>query len=293
MNTLDTKETIFNFINDEILKYLKKYSGEEMYEPMKYCIQAGGKRFRPMVLLLTSQAFCNNYENAVPFAVALECIHTYSLIHDDLPSIDNDDIRRGKPTCHKKFDEATAILAGDGLLNISFEIMLDKLKNSFDKKYIDVIQCIALSARTKGMIAGQVLDIKAEGNKNISSQELFKIYENKTGKLILASMKCGAIIGNANEEQLKIVEDIAYKLGIAFQIQDDILDIEGNQDEIGKPIKSDLKNDKSTYVSIYGLKKAKKDYQILSQEVLEGLEKLGFKEKNIYNYIKDLINRKK
>ncbi len=293
MNTLDTKETIFNFINDEILKYLKKYSGEEMYEPMKYCIQAGGKRFRPMVLLLTSQAFCNNYENAVPFAVALECIHTYSLIHDDLPSIDNDDIRRGKPTCHKKFDEATAILAGDGLLNISFEIMLDKLKNSFDKKYIDVIQCIALSAGTKGMIAGQVLDIKAEGNKNISSQELFKIYENKTGKLILASMKCGAIIGNANEEQLKIVEDIAYKLGIAFQIQDDILDIEGNQDEIGKPIKSDLKNDKSTYVSIYGLKKAKKDYQILSQEVLEGLEKLGFKEKNIYNYIKDLINRKK
>ena len=293
MNTLDTKETIFNFINDEILKYLKKYSGEEMYEPMKYCIQAGGKRFRPMVLLLTSQAFCNNYENAVPFAVALECIHTYSLIHDDLPSIDNDDIRRGKPTCHKKFDEATAILAGDGLLNISFEIMLDKLKNSFDNKYIDVIQCIALSAGTKGMIAGQVLDIKAEGNKNISSQELFKIYENKTGKLILASMKCGAIIGNANEEQLKIVEDIAYKLGIAFQIQDDILDIEGNQDEIGKPIKSDLKNDKSTYVSIYGLKKAKKDYQILSQEVLEGLEKLGFKEKNIYNYIKDLINRKK
>ncbi len=293
MNTLDTKENIFNFINDEILKYLKKYSGEEMYEPMKYSIQAGGKRFRPMVLLLMSQAFCDSYEEATPFAVALECIHTYSLIHDDLPSMDNDDLRRGIPTCHKKFDEATAILAGDGLLNISFEIMLDKLKNSFDKKYIDVIQCIALASGTKGMIAGQALDIKAEGNKNISSQELFNIYENKTGKLILASMKCGAIIGDANEEQLKIVEDIAYKLGIAFQIQDDILDIEGDQAEIGKPIKSDLKNDKSTYVSIYGLEKAKKDYQRLSQEVLDGLEKLGFREKNIYYYIKNLIDRRK
>lgn len=292
MGALDT-DNILNTINNEILIYLKKHSGKEMYEPMEYSIKAGGKRFRPMILLLMCEAFCDDFTDAIPFAVALECIHTYSLIHDDLPSMDNDDLRRGLPTCHKKFDEATAILAGDGLLNLAYEIMIDKLKSDFNKNYIEVMQCIAIASGTKGMIEGQALDIKAEGNKNITIEELFKIYENKTGKLILASMKSGAIIGNANEQQLKIVEDIAYKLGIAFQIQDDILDIEGNQEEIGKPIKSDLKNDKATYVSIYGLEKAKNDYHMLSNQALEGLEKLGFKEKNIYYYIKKLIDRKK
>ena len=290
MNTLDTKENIFNFINDEILKYLKKYSGEEMYEPMKYSIQAGGKRFRPMVLLLMSQAFCDSYEDAIPFAVALECIHTYSLIHDDLPSMDNDDLRRGLPTCHIKFDEATAILAGDGLLNIAFEIMLDKIANDFDKKYLLATKYISDASGTKGMIKGQALDIKYE-NASINKEILLDIYENKTGKLILASMLAGAIIGGANDEQLKLVKNIAYNIGIAFQIKDDILDIEGDEEKIGKPVKSDIKNHKSTYVSIYGLEKAKEDYLLFSSTALKGLEDLGFKEKSIYKYIKKLIYR--
>lgn len=290
MNSLDKKNDMVNIINDEILKYLKKYSGEEMYEPMEYSLKAGGKRFRPMIMLLMCEALSGCYKDAIPFAVGIECIHTYSLIHDDLPSMDNDDLRRGLPTCHIKFDEATAVLAGDGLLNIAFEIMLDKLKNSFEKKYLDAIYCIAISSGTNGMIKGQALDIKAEGKK-ISKNELFDIYENKTGRIILSSMKSGAIIGGANEEQLSIVEDIAYKLGIAFQIQDDILDIEGEQEKIGKPINSDLKNNKSTYVSMYGIEKAKNDYMELSSQVLQNLEKLGVKDKGIYHYIKSLINR--
>ncbi len=290
MSSLDKKNDMIDIINDEILKYLKKYSGKEMYEPMEYSLKAGGKRFRPMIMLLTCEALSGCYKDAIPFAVGIECIHTYSLIHDDLPSMDNDDLRRGLPTCHIKFDEATAVLAGDGLLNIAFEIMLDKLKNSFEKKYLDAIYCIAISSGTNGMIKGQALDIKAE-SKKISENELFDIYENKTGKIILASMKSGAIIGGANEEQLSIVEDIAYKLGIAFQIQDDILDIEGEQEKIGKPINSDLKNNKSTYVSMYGIEKAKNDYMELSSQVLQNLEKLGVKDKCIYHYIKSLINR--
>lgn len=290
MSSLDKKNDMIDIINDEILKYLKKYSGKEMYEPMEYSLKAGGKRFRPMIMLLTCEALSGCYKDAIPFAVGIECIHTYSLIHDDLPSMDNDDLRRGLPTCHIKFGEATAVLAGDGLLNIAFEIMLDKLKNSFEKKYLDAIYCIAISSGTNGMIKGQALDIKAEGKK-ISKNELFDIYENKTGKIILSSMKSGAIIGGANEEQLSIVEDIAYKLGIAFQIQDDILDIEGEQEKIGKPINSDLKNNKSTYVSMYGIEKAKNDYMELSSQVLQNLEKLGVKDKCIYHYIKSLINR--
>ena len=289
MDTLDTKNMI-DVINKNILNYLKIYAGKEMYAPMEYSIKAGGKRFRPMIMLLMCEAFAKTYEDAMPFAVAMECIHTYSLIHDDLPSMDNDDLRRGLPTCHVKFDEATAILAGDGLLNMGFEIMLDKLKNDFEKKYLDAIDCITLASGTKGMIKGQALDIKAEG-REINEKELFDIYENKTGKLILASMKTGAIIGGASKEQLNLVEDIAYKLGIAFQIQDDILDIEGDEEKIGKPVKSDLKNNKSTYVSIYGIKKAKEDYTLLSNQVLKSLEDLGFLDKQIYYYIKSLINR--
>ncbi len=281
---------MINIINKNILDYLKIYAGKEMYKPMEYSITAGGKRFRPMIMLLMCDAFCGSYEDAMPFAVAMECIHTYSLIHDDLPSMDNDELRRGLPTCHIKFDEATAILAGDGLLNLSFEVMVDKIKNNFEQRYIDAMSFICSASGTKGMIKGQALDIKAEG-KDINEKELLDIYENKTAKLILASMKAGAIIGKANKQQIKLVEDLSLKLGIAFQIQDDILDIEGDQEKIGKPVNSDLKNNKSTYVGLYGLEKAKEDYFLLSDQALQSLKDLGFLNKPIYYYIKSLIYR--
>lgn len=290
MNTTYKNTDTINTINNEILSYLKKYAGKEIYKPMEYSIKAGGKRFRPMIMLLLCEAFSGNYIDCIPFAVAIECIHTYSLIHDDLPSMDNDDLRRGLPTCHIKFGEANAILAGDGLLNIAFEIMLDKVKDDFDKKYLLATKYIADASGTKGMIKGQALDIKYE-NSSIDKDILLDIYENKTGKLILASMLVGAIIGGATDEQLKIVSNIAYNIGIAFQIKDDILDIEGDEKKIGKPIKSDIKNNKSTYVSIYGIEKAKEDYLLFSFNALKGLENLGLLEKSIYNYIKNLIYR--
>lgn len=281
---------ILQYVNIEIKQYLKKYAGKEIYDAMEYSLNAGGKRFRPMLLILTYDAFCKDYKKAIPFAIALECIHTYSLIHDDLPAMDNDDLRRGMPTCHIKFDEATAILAGDALLNLAFEIMLDATYENFEKKYVEATKIIASASGSKGMVAGQVIDMLSEGKK-ISNKELLNMYENKTGKLILASMKSGAILSGAKDSDIKIIENIAYNLGVAFQIKDDILDVEGDENKIGKPINSDIKNNKSTYVSIHGIKKAKEDYEIISSKALDSLKKLGFEQKRIYNYISSFIAR--
>ncbi|MDE6357603.1 MAG: polyprenyl synthetase family protein, partial [Eubacteriales bacterium] len=259
---------------------------------MKYSVNAGGKRFRPILFLSIIDSFKKDYKKGIPFAISIEFIHTYSLIHDDLPAMDNDDFRRGMPTCHKKFDEATAILSGDAFLNMAFEIMSEHIKENFEKKYIEAMFEIAKASGSRGMIGGQVADIFAE-NKQISKEELLYIHENKTGKLITASIISGAILSNANIEEIEQLKKIGYKLGLAFQIKDDILDITGNEDIIGKPIFSDIKNNKTTYVSINGLEKAKKDYKMLSEEVLLGLKKLNFENEFIYKYIEKLINREK
>lgn len=290
MEFLEEMNCLIEDINNYLDEYIEKYSGKYMYDPIIYSVNSGGKRFRPILLLSMAESFSGNYKDAIPFAVAIECIHTYSLIHDDLPSMDNDDFRRGLPTCHKKFDEATAILAGDGLLNMAFEIMIDKIKQDLNIKYLTAMAEIAKSAGTKGMISGQFLDIVSE-NKIISQDDLFEIYENKTGKLIIASIKAGAVIGGAPSEILKKLEKIAYNIGIAFQIKDDILDLTGDLEKLGKPIMSDVKNQKSTYVSINGLEKSKNYYEYLSNKVLIELSNIGFQEKFIYKYIKMLIHR--
>lgn len=283
---------MFDDINESLDFYLKKFCAVNTYAPIKYSVNAGGKRVRPILLLATFSAFENNYEDALVFASAIEFIHTYSLIHDDLPSMDNDDFRRGLPTCHKKFGEANAILAGDGLLNLAFEIMIDKIKNNFDFKYILAIDEIAKSSGTRGIIGGQVADLYYE-NKKISEKDLRYIHENKTAKLIIASIKVGAILAKVPNNVLESLEKIAYNLGIAFQIKDDILDIVGNEKILGKPILSDVKNQKNTYVSLYGLEKSKEDYFKFSNQVIFELENLDLQEKFIYNYIKNLINRQK
>lgn len=283
---------IINEINENLNIYLEKYAEKNIIEPMKYSVNAGGKRFRPLLVLLTIDAFNKDYKIAIPFALAIEFIHTYSLIHDDLPAMDNDNLRRGIPTCHIKFDEATAILAGDALLNIAFEVMLQSIKEDFQEKYINVMCEIAKASGSRGMIGGQVADMYAENNE-ISEEQLLYIHENKTGKLITASIISGAIIAEATNKQIEALREISYKLGIAFQIKDDILDITGNEEILGKPTLSDIKNNKTTYVSINGLEKAKEDYNNLSKEVLLDLEKLNFKDKLIYKYIEKLINRDK
>ncbi len=217
-------------------------------ESMLYSLNAGGKRLRPILLLEFCNIFSGEYKNALPYAVAIEMIHTYSLIHDDLPCMDNDDLRRGKPTNHIKFSENVALLAGDSLLNTAFEIISNPIyaKNFQTEQVLRVVQEFSSCSGINGMIYGQMLDIRGEVS-NIS--ELETLHLNKTGKLLKASCVSGAILGGANDEEVQKVANFALNLGLAFQIKDDILDKYGNEEQLGKPIGSDEENDKKTFLS--------------------------------------------
>ena len=248
---------------DYIEKLLKEYMPEEkgyqktIFEAMNYSLKAGGKRLRPILTLEACRIVGGNEEDAIPFAIAIEMIHTYSLIHDDLPALDNDDLRRGRPTNHKVYGDAMAILAGDGLLNYAFEIML---KSSIGKenpaKYLNAINEIAKSSGVYGMIGGQVVDIESE-DKKIEMEKLDFIHLNKTAAIIVGCMRAGAIIGDATEEQLENITKYATNIGLSFQIADDILDITGDESKLGKKVGSDIGNNKSTYPSLIGLEKSK------------------------------------
>ena len=226
-----------------------------LIESMLYSVKNGGKRLRPVLLLMMLEAFGIDRQHGIATAVALEMVHTYSLIHDDLPAMDNDDLRRGKPTNHKVYGEAMAILAGDGLLTDAFRVivedtMLDEIVR------LRLIQMLSAYAGSQGMISGQVLDMEAE-NTSVSLEELEDIHFLKTGRLIEFACIAAIIIAEQDEEKMMWVRQFAYSLGLAFQIQDDILDIEGDSAKIGKTVGSDLANNKSTYVSLLGLDGAK------------------------------------
>lgn len=248
---------------DYIEKLLKEHMPEEkgyqktIFEAMNYSLKAGGKRLRPILTLEACRIVGGNEEDAIPFAIAIEMIHTYSLIHDDLPALDNDDLRRGRPTNHKVYGDAMAILAGDGLLNYAFEIML---KSSIGKenpaKYLNAINEIAKSSGVYGMIGGQVVDIESE-DKKIEMEKLDFIHLNKTAAIIVGCMRAGAIIGDATEKQLENITKYATNIGLSFQIADDILDITGDESKLGKKVGSDIDNNKSTYPSLIGLEKSK------------------------------------
>ncbi|YBZ95704.1 polyprenyl synthetase family protein [Bacillus sp. AK031] len=232
---------------------------EKVKEAMAYSLKAGGKRIRPVLLFATLQAFGKKPETGLKAAAALEMVHTYSLIHDDLPSMDNDDLRRGKPTNHKVFGEAMAILAGDGLLTYSFEVIAGT-EETDSKKVLKLVSLLAKCAGPEGMVGGQVADMEGE-NQKLSVEELEYIHKNKTGKLLAFSVAAGAILADATEKQLELLEEYAFHIGLAFQIQDDILDIEGNQDKIGKPVGSDQNKFKSTYPALLTLDGAKEKLQ--------------------------------
>lgn len=248
---------------DYIEKLLKEHMPEEkgyqktIFEAMNYSLKAGGKRLRPILTLEACRIVGGNEEDVIPFAIAIEMIHTYSLIHDDLPALDNDDLRRGVPTNHKVYGDAMAILAGDGLLNYAFEIML---KSSIGKenpaKYLNAINEIAKSSGVYGMIGGQVVDIESE-DKKIEMEKLDFIHLNKTAAIIVGCMRAGAIIGDATEKQLENITKYATNIGLSFQIADDILDITGDESKLGKKVGSDIDNNKSTYPSLIGLEKSK------------------------------------
>ena len=248
---------------DYIEKLLKEHMPEEkgyqktIFEAMNYSLKAGGKRLRPILTLEACRIVGGNEEDAIPFAIAIEMIHTYSLIHDDLPALDDDDLRRGRPTNHKVYGDAMAILAGDGLLNYAFEIMLSSsIGKENPAKYLNAINEIAKSSGVYGMIGGQVVDIESE-DKKIEMEKLDFIHLNKTAAIIVGCMRAGAIIGDATEEQLENITKYATNIGLSFQIADDILDITGDESKLGKKVGSDIDNNKSTYPSLIGLEKSK------------------------------------
>lgn len=240
---------------------------KKIYEAEEYSLMAGGKRLRPVIMMMTAKMCGMEPEKVLPFAAAIEMIHTYSLIHDDLPAMDNDDLRRGKPTNHKVFGEAMAILAGDALLTKAFETAAS-CEDIDSKLVIRAISVLSGSAGDNGMIGGQVVDIESRNE----DEELLKyLHSLKTGALIKASGVIGAILADANDEEIAAVESFCGNLGLAFQIQDDILDVVGTEAELGKPIGSDAENEKSTYVTLFGVEKAEKMAEEYTNKAIESL----------------------
>jgi len=242
---------------DNYLKPHSKYS-VGLTEAMRYSVFAGGKRLRPALIYSAYGIFESYFDKVTPFASAVEILHTYSLIHDDLPAMDDDDLRRGKPTNHKVFGEATAILAGDALLTKAFEIMTDKKINQDipAEMMLEASHKLAVATGDKGMVAGQYADIKAE-NSEIEIENVTFIHQNKTAALIGYCTELGGILGFANEKEKEILKNFGQKIGLAFQIYDDVLDLTGTTEELGKNAKSDLENCKATYTSFYGVEKSK------------------------------------
>ncbi|MDD6734819.1 MAG: polyprenyl synthetase family protein [Clostridiales bacterium] len=234
---------------------IKDNPQKKIYEAMGYSLFAGGKRLRPVIMMMTAKMLGKEPEIVLPFACAIEMIHTYSLIHDDLPAMDNDDLRRGKPTNHKVYGEATAILAGDALLTLAFETAIScDFEGVCKKSVIRAAAELAKAAGADGMIGGQIVDIDSHDE----DEELLKyLHSLKTGALIRASGVIGAILSGAEGKQIDAIDGFCKNLGIAFQIQDDILDVEGNEADLGKPIGSDAENNKSTYVTLFGIEKAR------------------------------------
>ncbi len=274
-------------INEELEKYLRKEECPEevLNQSMEYSLMAGGKRLRPILVISTYKLFKDDIKKCIPYAVAIEMIHNFSLIHDDLPGIDNDDFRHGKPTNHKQFNEATAILAGDGLLNSGYITISDDLKNTENinelKNKIKVFN--EFSIAVDRMIAGEYIDTEYEG-KQISKDILKYIHENKTGALLKLSVRMGAMLADCSKEDLEKLSSYADKIGLAFQIKDDILSEEGNEEILGKPVGNDKEAGKCTYVSEYGLEGAKTILDNITKEAIEELKDYGEKA----NFLKEL-----
>lgn len=279
-------------INALIGEYLPAEEGfqKTIMEAMNYSILAGGKRLRPMLIGETYKLFGGDGEVVKPFMVAMEMIQTYSLVHDDLPAMDNDEYRRGKKSTHAQFGEAMGILAGDALLNYAFEVAAGAFDIDCSPKVAKALQVLGKKAGIYGMVGGQVVDIESEG-KEISFETLQYIHKNKCGALIEGAMMIGAYLAGASEDEVKTIEQIGANVGLAFQIQDDILDVTSTAEVLGKPVGSDDKNDKITYVTFVGLEKAKEEVARLSNEAIEKLEALPYKNEFLVELIKSLICR--
>ena len=274
---MDFKEKLKQYqelINRELEKHIetKKCPEEMLNRSMEYSLMAGGKRIRPVLVIATYQIFKEDIQECMPFAVAIEMVHNFSLIHDDLPGIDNDDFRHGKPTNHKQFNEATAILAGDGLLNNAYKVISKSLENSKKDELTKKIKVFQeFSNAVNKMIIGEFVDTEVEGQQ-ISEETLEYIHKNKTGALLTLCVRMGAILAEASQEDLDRLTSYAEKIGLAFQIKDDILSEEGDEKVLGKPVGNDKILEKCTYVSKYGLEGAKEKLDKLTKEAIEELQ---------------------
>ena len=263
-----------------------------IFKAMRYSVFAGGKRLRPILVLETCKMLGGDVEEAMDYACALEMIHTYSLIHDDLPALDNDNFRRGRLTNHRAFGENIAILAGDALLSHAFEVMANAAVKKNSLRGMKAMQAIAHGAGVFGMVAGQVVDVINDGKK-VDEATLDFIHKKKTAAMIEGAFLAGAHLGGADEGALEILQSAAEKIGLAFQIQDDILDVTGTMEELGKPIHSDERNEKNTYVSLYGIEASEAAVQRLSEEAVALLEQFGARSAFLVALTNTLIKRRK
>lgn len=283
---------------EEIEKLLTTYLPQEtgfqktVLEAVNYSVLAGGKRLRPLLMKETYQMFGGEGKVVEPFMAAMEMIHTYSLVHDDLPAMDNDEYRRGKKTTHAVYGEAMGILAGDALLNLAFETAAGAFDMETSPRTAKAVQILSGKAGIYGMIGGQVVDVESEGQP-LSREKLDFIYRLKTSALIEAAMMVGAVLAGASDEEVAAMERVAGDVGLAFQIQDDILDVTSTLEVLGKPIHSDDKNNKTTYVTLEGLDKAKKDVEEISERALSTLASLEHKNAFLEELIRMLITREK
>ncbi|MEY8322794.1 polyprenyl synthetase family protein [Lachnospiraceae bacterium 54-11] len=284
---------------DILKKYLPIEEGfqKKVMEAVNYSVTAGGKRLRPIIMKESFLLFGGSGEVIEPFMAALEMIHNYSLVHDDLPAMDNDEYRRGRETTWKVYGDGMAVLAGDGLLNLAYEtaaLSFDMAKDTEDiKRAARALKILGRKAGIYGMIGGQTADLEAESDGEISGERLLFIHENKTAALIQAALMIGAVLAGAGEKEIAAMESAASNIGIAFQIQDDILDVTSTEEVLGKPVGSDERNHKLTYVSLYGLEKAKKEVKRMSETALTILSSFENRNEFLEELVKMLITREK
>ncbi len=289
-------EKNISYIEDVLKNYLPKNPSfqKTIYDAMEYSVMAGGKRLRPMMMYQAYKMFGGEDKELIePFMAAIEMIHTYSLVHDDLPAMDNDTYRRGRKTTHVVYGEDMGILAGDALLNFAYETAIKgALAAKAAKNAINALAILSKKAGIMGMVGGQVVDVELTGKK-LDEERLDFIFKLKTGALLEASLMVGAALAGADEKYIELMEQAGLNIGMAFQIQDDILDVTSTTEELGKPVHSDEKNDKTTYVSLYGLEKSHEDVEKYSKKALSIMEELPYENQFLYTLIEKLINRRK
>ena len=290
------QEENISYVEDVLKNYLPKNPSfqKTIYDAMEYSVMAGGKRLRPMMMYQAYKMFGGEDKELIePFMAAIEMIHTYSLVHDDIPAMDNDTYRRGRKTTHVVYGEDMGILAGDALLNFAYETAINGASAAkAAKNAINALAILSKKAGIMGMVGGQVVDVELTGKK-LDEERLDFIFKLKTGALLEASLMVGAALAGADEKYIELMEQAGLNIGMAFQIQDDILDVTSTTEELGKPVHSDEKNDKTTYVSLYGLEKSHEDVEKYSKKALSIMEELPYENQFLYTLIEKLINRRK